>query len=167
MLICKFIIFILYKLFRNIIFIIFSYAIFISSTQSQSENEGINWGGIMEDVQKSGSDQTHDFLRGKREKKGIPPMATGVLPSINKKQDAHVFLISRILPLATNWILSLILALSVLVTISAGIMLLFNFVNSDMKEKAKSTLIGAIVGVIVSISALWIVQFVVNINWLG
>ncbi len=71
------------------------------------------------------------------------------------------------IPQLTNWVAAFLLAASVAVVIVGGLMYIFAGGDQEMYDKARNTIIWAILGVIMVILSYTAVQIVINLNYLS
>ena len=91
----------------------------------------------------------------------------GILPGPSSGGDGITYVSDRLLPRITNWVLAVIMSASVAVVIVGGLMYVFSGGDSEMKNKARETIVWAILGMVVAMFAYTIVKIVININFLA
>lgn len=91
----------------------------------------------------------------------------GILPGPSSAGDGITYVSDRLLPRITNWALALIMSASVAVVIVGGLMYVFSGGDTEIKAKARETIVWAILGMIVAMFAYTIVKIVININFLA
>ncbi len=101
-----------------------------------------------------------------------PPILNGnILPGSSNEQfvnDPIVgtrYITQRLAPGLANWLIVALLALSVGVLIVGGVMMMISSGESDTKQKAKTMIIWALVGVVIGIISFAIVNFVIGIDF--
>lgn len=96
----------------------------------------------------------------------IPGVTNGnILAGPKNGATAKTYLLERFLPNITNAFLVFNMVIAVLFLVVSGIMWILASGSEEMKERAKNTIVWAIVGLTVSILAYVLVQFVININF--
>lgn len=88
-----------------------------------------------------------------------------VLPGPSTEEDGSYYVEQRFIPKFVNGTLVFLISLSVLMVIVGGLMFLFSSGDSDLTARAKTTIIWSIVGVIITLLAYAIVQFVIGIDF--
>lgn len=105
-------------------------------------------------------------LGGKKAK--VPNVPNGgILPGPGNSALGVSYVRDVFLPGITNWIVSLVLAGSVIVFIGAGLMYMVGGGDQEMQNKAREAIVWAVIGTGVTILAYAIVRVVININFLG
>lgn len=96
----------------------------------------------------------------------IPSVTNGgILPGPKDGSTAGKYLLENFLPNITNAFLVFNMVIAVLFLVISGIMWIMASGSEEMKEKAKNTIVWAIIGLTVSVLAYVLVQFVININF--
>ena len=94
------------------------------------------------------------------------PAGTGILPGAGAEgsdiQSSVVF--SRIIPFLISWGINLAIALSVIAIIIGGYMYLTAYGDSDKRERGTRTLIYAVIGLIIALTAYGVVAIVTSIQ---
>lgn len=88
-----------------------------------------------------------------------------VLPGPSRDEDGSFYVEQKFIPKFVNGSLIFLMSLSILMVIVGGLMFLFSSGDSDLTARAKTTIIWAIVGVILTILAYAIVQFIIGIDF--
>lgn len=88
-----------------------------------------------------------------------------VLPGPSRDEDGSFYVEQKFIPKFVNGTLIFLMSLSILMVIVGGLMFLFSSGDSDLTARAKTTIIWAIVGVILTILAYAIVQFIIGIDF--
>lgn len=100
---------------------------------------------------------------------GIPPGVAngGILPGPGSASGGVVYVRDLLLPKITNFIVSVILAGSVVVFIIAGLMYMVGGGDQELQNKARETVVWASIGTVLAILSYVIVRIIININFLG
>ena len=100
---------------------------------------------------------------------GIPPGVAngGILPGPGSASGGVIYVRDLLLPKITNFIVSVILAGSVVVFIIAGLMYMVGGGDQEMQNKARETVVWASIGTALAILSYVIVRIIININFLG
>ncbi len=99
---------------------------------------------------------------------GMPAVSNGgILPGPASAGDGITYVSDRLLPRVTNWVLAVVMSASVGVVIIGGLMYIFSGGDSEMKNKARDTIVWAIGGMVVAMLAYTIVRIVISINFLA
>ena len=88
-----------------------------------------------------------------------------VLPGPSRDEDGSFYVEQKFIPKFVNGVLIFLISLSILMVIVGGLMFLFSSGDSDLTTRAKTTIIWAIVGVILTLLAYAIVQFIIGIDF--
>lgn len=91
----------------------------------------------------------------------------GILPGPASAGDGITYVSDRMLPRITNWVLAVIMSASVAVVMIGGLMYVFSGGDTEIKNKARETIVWAILGMVISMFAYTIVKIVININFLA
>lgn len=89
----------------------------------------------------------------------------GVLPGTTEKGEASDYVESKFIPKFVNTILVMLISLSVLMLIAGGVMFLVAAGDSETTARAKTTVMWAVVGVVITILSYSIVQFIIGIDF--
>jgi hypothetical protein len=94
------------------------------------------------------------------------PAGAGILPGsgVEGADIQSSVLFSRIIPFLISWGINLAIGLSVLVIIIGGYIYLTAYGDTDKKERGTRTLIYAIIGLIIALTAYGIVAIVTSIQ---
>ncbi|NCP67676.1 hypothetical protein GW756_05400 [bacterium] len=99
---------------------------------------------------------------------GVPTVPNGgILPGPANAAYGVSYARDVFLPNLTNWIVSVVLAGSVIVLIAAGLMYLIGGGNQELQTKARETIIWGILGMVITVISYSIVRIVITINYLG
>jgi|GEM_PF-5625024 len=99
---------------------------------------------------------------------GVPNVPNGaILPGPGNSALGLSYVRDVFLPNLTNWVVSLVLAGSVVVVVAAGIMFTIANGNQEMTDKARETVIWGVIGMVITVLAYAIVRIVITINYLG
>lgn len=94
------------------------------------------------------------------------PAGTGILPGAGVEgsdiQSSVVF--TRIIPFLISWAINLAVALSVVAIILGGYMYLTSYGDSEKKDKAVRTLVYAVIGLVIAMTAYGVVAIVTSIR---
>jgi hypothetical protein len=88
-----------------------------------------------------------------------------VLPGPSTEEDGSFYVEQKFIPKFVNGTLIFLMSLSILMIIIGGLMFLFSSGDSDLTARAKTTIMWSIVGVIITILAYAIVQFIIGIDF--
>ena len=88
-----------------------------------------------------------------------------VLPGPSTEEDGSFYVEQKFIPKFVNGTLIFLMSLSILMIIVGGLMFLFSSGDSDLTARAKTTIIWSVVGVIITILAYAIVQFIIGIDF--
>lgn len=99
-------------------------------------------------------------------RKRIPFVRHGnVLPGPTADEDGSFYVEQKFIPKFVNGSLIFLMSLSILMVIVGGLMFLFSSGDSELTSRAKTTILWAIVGVVLTILAYAIVQFIIGIDF--
>lgn len=99
---------------------------------------------------------------------GVPNVPNGgILPGPGNSAYGISYTRDVFLPNVTNWIVSLVLAGSVIVVIIAGLMYIVGGGDQEMQNKARETITWAVIGMGITVLAYALVRIVITINYLG
>lgn len=88
-----------------------------------------------------------------------------VLPGPSAEEDESFYVEQKFIPKFVNGTLIFLMSLSILMIIIGGLMFLFSSGDSDLTARAKTTIMWSIIGVIITILAYAIVQFIIGIDF--
>ena len=88
-----------------------------------------------------------------------------VLPGPSENENGSDYLEQRFIPKFINGTLIFLMSLSILMVIVGGLMFVFSAGDSDLNTRAKTTIMWAIVGVVITILSYAIVQFIIGIDF--
>jgi len=88
-----------------------------------------------------------------------------VLPGPEEDEDGSIYLEQKFLPKFINAILIFLMSLSILMIIVGGLMFIFSSGDQEMTTRGKTTIMWAIVGVVLTILSYAIVQFIIGIDF--
>lgn len=99
---------------------------------------------------------------------GVPNVPNGaILPGPGNSAYGMSYVRDVFLPNLTNWVVSLVLAGSVVVVVAAGIMYATANGNQETSDKARETVVWGVIGVVITALSYAIVRIVITINYLG
>ena len=96
-----------------------------------------------------------------------PPVGGNILPNVNVLQSGNIkdsYIFSTLMPFAIKYGIRLAVALSVLAIIAGGYMYVTAYGDEEKHKKAQHTIIYAILGLILAITAYGIVKVLTNIQ---
>jgi len=88
-----------------------------------------------------------------------------VLPGPEEEENGSIYLEQKFLPKFINATLIFLMSLSILMIIIGGLMYVFSSGDSEMTSRGKTTILWAIVGVVITILSYAIVQFIIGIDF--
>jgi hypothetical protein len=88
-----------------------------------------------------------------------------ILPGPKNGENGSDYVEQQFIPKFVNGSLMFLISLSILMVIIGGLMFLFSSGDSDLVSRAKTTIIWSIVGVVLTILAYAIVQFIIGIDF--
>ena len=88
-----------------------------------------------------------------------------VLPGPQETENGSDYLEQKFLPKFINAILIFLMSLSILMIIVGGLMFIFSSGDQEMTTRGKTTIMWAIVGVVLTILSYAIVQFIIGIDF--
>ncbi len=88
-----------------------------------------------------------------------------ILPGPSEEENGSIYVEQKFIPKFINGTLIFLMSLSILMVIIGGLMFIFSSGDSDMTSRAKTTIMWAIVGVVITLLSYAIVQFIIGIDF--